>query len=67
TKNIFKTDSDWKLVKSIKNVSSEILERCVFKHKTKNVYLVADAWDGATIKKKKTRTWGRMRRGETKP
>jgi hypothetical protein len=26
------------------------LERCVFKHKSKNVFIVADAYDGATIK-----------------
>jgi hypothetical protein len=31
--------------------SKEILDRCVFKHKTTNVYLIADAYDGALIKK----------------
>jgi hypothetical protein len=49
-KSYFKKQSDWVLLKSGKH-SKEILERCVFKHKTANVYLVADAYDGAFIKK----------------
>ncbi|MFT3826477.1 MAG: hypothetical protein QM731_21330 [Chitinophagaceae bacterium] len=42
--------SAWKLVKTIKDPAVNILERCVFKHKTSNAWLVADAYDGATIK-----------------
>jgi hypothetical protein len=49
-KSYFKKQSDWVLLKSGKH-SKEILDRCVFKHKTANVYLVADAYDGALIKK----------------
>jgi hypothetical protein len=49
-KSYFKKQSDWILLKSGKQ-SKEILDRCVFKHKTANVYLVADAYDGALIKK----------------
>lgn len=49
-KSYFKKQSDWVLVKNGKH-SNEILDRCVFKHKTANVYLIADAYDGALIKK----------------
>lgn len=42
--------SDWKLVYTQKSVSDTILERLIFKHKTKPVYLMADAYDGRYIK-----------------
>jgi hypothetical protein len=42
--------SDWKLLQSEKNISPVILERLLFKHRTENVYLLADAYDGAFIK-----------------
>lgn len=50
-KTFFKNNSDWKLIKTIKNQSTEILERCVFKNTTADVYLIADAYDGKEIKK----------------
>ncbi|MCF8297752.1 MAG: hypothetical protein K9J13_09440 [Saprospiraceae bacterium] len=46
----FKKSADWTLIKQIKNPESKIIERCVFKHKTNSMYLVADAYDGAEIK-----------------
>jgi hypothetical protein len=49
----FKKSKDWQLVKKQK-VSRVILERLVFKHRTKKVYLVADAWDGQAIEKTTT-------------
>lgn len=49
-KSFFKKQPEWKLVKEYKNVSTEILERVVFKHVSKAVYLVADAYDGQYIK-----------------
>jgi len=42
--------SDWQLVKSLKAENENILERVLFKHRSKDVYLLADAYDGATIK-----------------
>ena len=42
--------SDWKLLSSALNPNSAILERCLFKHKNKNVYLIADAYRGKEIK-----------------
>lgn len=41
---------EWKQVKIYKNVSNIILERIVFKHTTKDIYLCADAYDGEFIK-----------------
>jgi hypothetical protein len=49
-KSYFKKQTDWQFVKSWK-LNDTILERCVFKHKTSNAYLIADAYDGKYIKK----------------
>lgn len=49
-KTYFNKSAEWKLVKTIKNPQKNILERLVFKHKTQNSYLCADAYDGARIK-----------------
>jgi hypothetical protein len=52
-KTFFKRASDWKLLASTPNPpnsSGEILERLAFKHQTKNVFLVADAYRGREIK-----------------
>ncbi len=43
--------NDWEYVQSLGQVDSIVLERILFKHKTENVYLVADAYDGAYIRK----------------
>lgn len=49
-KVFFSKSADWTLAAQIPNPQAAILERCVFKHKTKDVYLVADAYRGAEIK-----------------
>jgi len=41
---------EWKLVKTIKSNNPLILERILFKHTTKDAYLLADAYDGEHIK-----------------
>jgi len=41
---------DWNLVKTIQSTNPFILERILFKHATKDVYLLADAYDGEQIK-----------------
>lgn len=48
-KTYFKKSKDWKLLKTQKTDSIK-LERLVFKHTTKNYYLVADAYNGRYIK-----------------
>src|SRR5262249_4055416 len=42
-KTVFKRAGDWKLIVEARNLRAEILERLVFKHQTKDVYLIADA------------------------
>src|SRR6266700_3699413 len=41
-KTYFRRAAEWKLLTSGQGPKAEILERCVFKHRTENVYLVAD-------------------------
>jgi hypothetical protein len=50
-KTFFKRANDWRLIADAKNPRAEILERLVFKHQTKDVYLVADAYRGREIKR----------------
>lgn len=45
----FKKSADWKLLQTTKP-GAPVLERLVFKHRTQNCYLVADAWDGQHIR-----------------
>lgn len=42
--------TDWVLLKKLSNPNEDVLERLLFKHQTKDVYLLADAYDGARIK-----------------
>ena len=49
-KSFFKKSTDWTIVQSQSNPANSILERCVFKHKSKDVFIIADAYDGAAIK-----------------
>jgi len=48
-KTFFTKSANWQLIKSDKKCSSQILERVVFKHKTQNCYLIADAYHGDYI------------------
>jgi hypothetical protein len=50
-KAFFKRAGDWRLIAEARNPRAEILERLVFKHQTKNVHLVADAYRGREIKR----------------
>ncbi|WP_323787177.1 hypothetical protein [Psychroserpens sp.] len=49
-KTHFKNSKDWTLMASETDISNHILERVLFKHKTTNTYLLADAYDGKYIK-----------------
>lgn len=48
-KTYFARSSDWRLVSKSPGPKPEILERCVFKHRTADVYMVADAYRGDRI------------------
>lgn len=50
-KNYFKNKTtDWILIDLIEPENNVILERLLFKHYTKDIYLLADAYDGEEIK-----------------
>jgi len=49
-KTFFTASEDWELLDSSKKISTDILQRCVWKHRRFNTYLVADAYRGARIK-----------------
>lgn len=46
----FNKQKEWQLVKTEKNINKLVLERLVYKNKSKDVYIVADAYDGKYIK-----------------
>lgn len=49
-KTFFSHSSDWERIRCGDKPKAEILERCIFKHRTANVYLVADAYRGLEIR-----------------
>lgn len=49
-KTYFSRSAEWKLTNCGRNVTPAVLERCVFKHRTAEVYLVADAYRGDAIR-----------------
>jgi hypothetical protein len=49
-KTFFVRSAEWELMVSREKPKAEVLERCVFKHRTSNVYLVADAYRGSQIR-----------------
>lgn len=49
-KTYFNKQKEWQLISSEKNTQSIILERLIYKNKQKDIYLVADAYDGQYIK-----------------
>lgn len=49
-KTFFLRSSEWQLILDRQAPKAEVLERCVFKHRTNNVYLVADAYRGSQIR-----------------
>jgi hypothetical protein len=49
-KTFFSRSTDWARIACGEKPKAEILERCVFKHRAANVYLVADAYRGREIR-----------------
>lgn len=49
-KTFFKKSKDWRLVAEARNPRAGVLERVVFRHRTLDAYLVADAYRGSEIK-----------------
>jgi hypothetical protein len=49
-KSFFRLSKDWDLVSAEPGPSLAILERCVFKHRSDAVYMVADAYQGSHMR-----------------
>jgi len=49
-KTFFSRSANWQKIVEIKTPKENVLERLVFKHKTENVYLVADAYRGSKMR-----------------
>ncbi|RYD88182.1 MAG: hypothetical protein EOP54_27660, partial [Sphingobacteriales bacterium] len=49
-RSYFNKSKDWQLLDKRKQ-KNQLLERVIYKHRKKNVYLVADALDGRAIEK----------------
>lgn len=50
-KSFFLKQQDWQFVAEDRNLNAVVLERVVFKHKLKGVYLIADAYRGREIQR----------------
>ncbi|MBT7300743.1 MAG: hypothetical protein HN849_14585 [Victivallales bacterium] len=50
TKTFLRKSKDWTLVSTTKDLDKKVLERVIFQHRSKTVYLVADAYRGAWIR-----------------
>jgi len=48
-KTFFKKSKDWELVYEQQTLEPVILERCVFRHKRRNAFMIADAYRGKEI------------------
>jgi hypothetical protein len=49
-RTFFKSSADWVVVAVTRGPKREILERCVFRSRNSDVYLVADAYEGSKIR-----------------
>ena len=49
-KTFFARSADWERIACGEKPKAEVLERCVFRHRASNVYLVADAYRGREIR-----------------
>jgi hypothetical protein len=49
-KTFFRSSKDWELISANPGPSLAILERCVFRHRTEDVYVVADAYRGSHMR-----------------
>ena len=49
-KTFFSRSQDWVSIRCLPKPKIEVLERCIFRHRASNVYLVADAYRGDEIR-----------------
>ncbi|WP_392558519.1 hypothetical protein [Orbus mooreae] len=48
-KTYFAKQPEWQVVQTVKPVNSHILEQIIYKHRSKDIYIVAEAYDGQYI------------------
>lgn len=63
-RTFFSKSKDWELISTVANPGPTILERCVFKHRRSDLYLVADAYRGKEISQA---TWDFLEAAAGKP
>jgi hypothetical protein len=66
-KTHFNASREWRMVSAVENPAPKVLERVVYKHKTLDAYLVADAYRGAEIKQAPRGTSTRRSRTGARP
>jgi hypothetical protein len=49
-KTFFKASKEWELVSSSRPLKAAVLERCIFRNRRHDVFLVADAYEGSQIR-----------------
>ena len=49
-KTFFSKNPEWQLLSVVQNPKASVLERCIFKHRTHALFLVADAYQGKEIR-----------------
>jgi len=49
-KTYFARSAEWELISQGQTPKAEVLERCIFKHRHANVFMIADAYQGDKIK-----------------
>jgi hypothetical protein len=63
-RTFFSKNKDWELISTVANPQPTILERCVFKHRRSDLFLVADAYRGKEISQA---TWDFLEAAAGKP
>lgn len=63
-RTFFSKNKDWELISVVSNPRASVLERCVFKHRKSDLFLVADAYRGKEISQA---TWDFLEAAAGKP
>jgi hypothetical protein len=63
-RTFFSKNKDWELISVVSNPRASVLERCVFKHRKSDLFMVADAYRGKEISQA---TWDFLEAAAGKP
>jgi hypothetical protein len=59
-RTFFSKNPNWQLVSVVQNPKSSVLERCIFKHRSRTLFLIADAYQGREIQSATTEFLGAL-------